>query len=283
MVEPVPEGHVERPGAAFERLCAAVQSKLDPGSKVRWNEKLNGRQIDATVRGRIGSSDVLVIVECREYKDVLGIDHVDQLDSVREEVGASKAILVARVGFTAPALAKAAKVGIDTCVLRPSTDDDRTGPGKRLQSMSITIQHISTTINDLEVELVDGRRFPCDPLYELEDQEGKHEFIDRIMIAWLQTEGRDHPDGQPLHVELKPPPKLLLDHEEPLVARLHCVPRTGPSGFNAQSLWEAPEEWAFVQHLPDGPANERHFFEFPDLQNLAETLRIDDAARQGVR
>ena len=86
----------ERPGAAFERLRAAVQAKLDPGSVVRWNEKVGGRQIDATVRGRLGSAAILVIVECRDYAEPLGIDHVDQLDSVRREVEANKAILVTR-------------------------------------------------------------------------------------------------------------------------------------------------------------------------------------------
>ena len=110
-------------------------------------------------------------------------------------------------------------------------------------------------------------------IYQLEDQDGKREFIDRVIKSWLQGDGRRHPNGKALHLEITPHPKLLRDNEQPLVAKLHCVPRTGLSGFSIQSLWEAPEEWAFVQHLPDGPADERHFFEFPDLQRLADSLR----------
>lgn len=176
----------ERAGAAFERLGAAVQSKLDPGATVRWNEKVNGRQIDATVRGRLGTASVLVIVECRDYAEPLGIDHVDALDSVRREVGANKAILVTRTGFTAPALDKAAAVGIDTCVLRPSEHDDHPGPGKPLRSIAITIQHIGTNITDLEVELVDGRRFPCGLFHQLEDADGNRAFLDLLIKQWLQ-------------------------------------------------------------------------------------------------
>jgi hypothetical protein len=263
----------ERPGAAFERLGAAVQAKLDPGATVRWNEKIVGRQIDATVRGRLGSAVVLVIIECRDYSDALGIDHVDALDSVRREVGANKAILVTRTGFTRPALEKAAAVGIDTCVLRPSEDGDHPGPGKPLRSISMTIQPIGTNIKNLEVELVNGRRFPCGLFYKLEDQDGNAEFIDRIINSWLQADGYKHPNNTPLHLELSPAPRLLLDDDQPLVAKLHCVPDTGPADFVIQSLWRAPEEWVFVQQRPEGEADERHFFEFPDLQATADRFK----------
>jgi hypothetical protein len=268
----------ERPGAAFERLGAAVQAKLDPGSVVRWNEKVGGRQIDATVRGRLGSAAILVIVECRDYAEPLGIDHVDQLDSVRREVEANKAILVTRTGFTGPALEKAAAVGIDTCVLRPSEDEDHPGPGKPLRSIAFTIQHIGINITDLEVELIDGSRFPCGLFYRLEDQDGNREFIDRIIKGWLQQNGYNHPNKTPLHLELTPPAKLLMDERQPLVAKLHCVPDTGPSGLVLRSLWKAPEEWVFVQRRPDGETDEKHFFEFPDLVTIAEGFRQRSSA-----
>jgi len=263
----------DKPGAAFERLGAAVQAKLDPGAAVRWNEKISGRQIDATVRGRLGSAVVFVIIECRDYEKKLGLKHVDALDSVRQEVGANKAILVTRTGFTKPALKKAAAVGIDTCVLRPSDDQDHPGPGKPLRSIAITVQHIGTNIRDLEVELVDGRRFPCGLFYKLEDPYGKSEFIDRIIKGWLSQDGHHHPNRTPLHLDIFPPAKLLKDEEQPLVAKLHCVPDTGPSGFEVHALWEAPEEWVFLQHKPDGTCQERTFFQFPDLLALADGLR----------
>lgn len=266
-------GHAERAGAAFERLTASVQARLDPGSEVRWNEKLNGRQIDATVRGKLGSASVLVVVECRDYADAIGIDHVDQLDSVRREVGANKAVLVTRTGFTRPALDKAASVGIDTCVLRPSEDLDYPGTAKPIRSMSMTIQLIGTNLESLEVELVDGRRFPCGLFYQLEGPNGEREFVDRFIKGWLQTHGRQHPNREPLHLELTPPARLLFDEEQPLVKKLHCIPDTGPSDFKVESLWQAPEEWVFVQHKPDGAVDERRFFQFPDLKALAETFK----------
>jgi len=265
----------ERPGAAFERLGAAVQAKLDPGSIVRWNEKIGGRQIDATVRGRLGSAAILVIIECRDYAEPIGIDHVDQLDSVRREVEANKAILVTRTGFTGPALDKAFAVGIDTCVLRPSEDDDRPGAGKPLRSIAFTIQPFGTNIRDLEVELVDGTRVPCGLFYKLEGPGGDCKFIDRIIKGWLADEGRHHPNRTPLHLDVLPPAKLLKDDEQPLVAKLHCVPDTGPADFQLRALWEAPEEWVFVQHGPDGTVQERTFFQFPDLLTLADRLKLD--------
>ena len=274
-----PAAQKDRAGAPFERLSAAVQAKLDPGSQVHWNEKVNGRQIDVTVRGRIGTTSIFVIVECRDYAEELGIDHVDQLDSVRREVGANKAILVTRTGFTGPALKKAAAVGIDTCVLRPSEDEDHPGPFKPLRSMSLTIQPIGTNLENLEVETVDGRRFPCGPFYQLEDKDGKRAFIDRVIKGWLHDQGKNHPNRTPLHLELQPPAKLLMDQEQPLVAKLHCVPDTGPSDFVVQSLWQAPEEWVFVQHKPEeNLVEEKVFFQFPDLQALAD--RFGDGSHE---
>ncbi|GMV17322.1 MAG: hypothetical protein AMXMBFR56_55460 [Polyangiaceae bacterium] len=263
----------EKPGAAFERLAGAVQHRLDPGADVRWNETISGRQIDVVVRGRIGSVEVLVIVECRDYASALGIEHIDRLDSVKRDVGANKAILVTRTGFTEDALQKAATVGIDTCVLRPSNDGDHPGPYKPLKSMHLTVQAMSTVIDDLEVELADGRRFPCSQFYRLEDDDGKSEFLDRIVKGWLQEHRKDYQEGTPLNLELLTPAKLLRDEEQPMVAKLHCVARTVPA-FKVESIWEAPAEWTFVQLKPKGETDEQHFFEFPDLQALADALRV---------
>lgn len=265
--------HSEKPGAAFERLAGAVQRKLDPGADVRWNVKLGGRQIDVVVRGRLGSANITVMIECRDYKKRLGPKHVDALDSVRHEVGASRAILVTRTGFTKMALEKAMSVGIDTCVLRPSDDADHPGPYKPLKSMHLTVQAMSTVISDLEVELVDGRRFPCSQFYQLEDEHGKRAFMDRIVKGWLQDHRKDYQDGAPLQLELLTPAKLLRDDEQPMVAKLHCVARTVPA-FKVESIWQAPEEWTFVQLKPKGEIDEQHFFEFPDLQALADALRV---------
>lgn len=259
----------EKPGAAFERLAGAVQRKLDPGADVRWNEKLAGRQIDIVVRGRIGTASVLVIVECRDYEDVIGVEHVDALDSVRREVGANKAILVTRTGFTKPALKKAESVGIDTCVLRPSADDDHPGPYRPLKSMQLTVVLVGTAIDSLEVELVDGRRFPCSQFFQVEDPEGNRTFLDRVIKTWLHTDGKQYQEGEPLQLELTPPPKLLFDEEQPLVAKLHFVLRT-TRGPEVESLWQAPEQWVFVQCKPNGVVDEQHFFEFPDLKRVAD-------------
>jgi hypothetical protein len=272
--EPKPhKAKAEKAGGAFERLAAAVQKKLDSGATVEWNEFIGGRQLDATVRGRLGSTGVFVVIECREYDQKLGVSHVDALDSVRRELAANKAILVTRTGFTKPALKKAAKVGIDTCILRPSKDDDHPGPGAPLRRISLTVQPIGTNIRELEVEFVDGTRRPCGLFYQLEDADGNREFIDRIIKGWLQEDHYKHPNNTPLHLELTPPPKLLLDGEQPLVAKLHCVPDTGPADFSVRSIWEAPEEWVFVQLTPAGAVDERHFFEFPELEALADQFK----------
>ena len=56
----------------------------------------------------------------------------------------------------------------------------------------------------------------------------------------------------------------LLDHIPPVFG----LQRT----FNGL-LWQAPEEWAFVKHSPDGLADEPSFFLFEDLTELADQFK----------
>lgn len=198
-------------GEAFERLAVAVQQRLDPGSKAKWQVRIEGRKVDGVITGSLGSSDVLVVIECRDYSSRLGIEHIDAWESVCHEVKANKGIMVTRVGYTVDALKKASRVGIDTCVLRPATVVDYPGPGAPIKSINITVRLVGTAIDDLEVELVDGSRRPMGLFYQLADANGETEFIDRVIQGWLATEeGQAHKDGERTTLDLTPPRKTPL-------------------------------------------------------------------------
>ena len=58
------------------------------------------REVDVSLRSRVGSVDVLVIVECRDRSKAQGVTWIEQLASKREDVGADKAVAVSAAGFT---------------------------------------------------------------------------------------------------------------------------------------------------------------------------------------
>lgn len=256
-------------GKPFERLTAAVQRTMDRGSTVVWDETINGRQIDVAVRGAIGGARILVIVECRDYADVIGIDHVDGVDSVQRETNANKAILVTKTGFTSDALEKAHRLGIDTCTLGPAIDADY--PEGEVRRLMLQIDLVKTHFSNLEVEFTDGVRRSICPVSQLEDDDGRAEFVDRIIDSWLAhtEEGRLHPLGKALHLELNPAPVLLEDDDRLRVRKLHCIPYQVRENAG-QSLFEAPAEWVFRRILANGEKTEEQFFRFDELRVLAE-------------
>lgn len=261
-----------KPGAAFEKLAAAVQKKLDPGATVTWNEVINGRQIDVAIRGKLGSATVLVIAECRDYGKRLGEKHVDALDSVVRDVGANKAVLVTTIGFTQPALDKAAKVGIDTCLLREAVDDDLPAGVSLLKEIGVTVNLVGTALVDIEAVSEDGRCIPCDWCDQVEDVRGSRDFMDRVLKGWLATEeGKRHEDGEVATLALEPPLRLLRDDEQPVFhkVRFRHYKTSGPS---FASLWTAPAQWVFLKVTPTGTVGESEFFNFDDLVAMARVL-----------
>lgn len=254
-----------KPGAAFEKLAAAVQKRLDPGATVTWNEIINGRQIDVAIRGTVGSATVLVVAECRDYRRPLGEDHVDRFDSVAREVGANRALLVTRTGFTRDALDKAAKVGIDTCVLREAVDDDLPAGVSLLKEIGVTVNLVGTALVDIEAVAEDGRCIPCDWCDQVENVRGSRDFMDRVLKGWLATEeGKRHEDGEVATLALEPPLRLLRDDEQPVFhkVRFWHYKTSGPS---FASLWTAPAQWVFLKVTPTGTFGESEFFNFDDL------------------
>ncbi|MFZ2799665.1 MAG: restriction endonuclease [Syntrophorhabdus sp.] len=71
------------------------------------------REVDISLRSKIGSSDILVIIECRNRKANEDVVWIEQLSRKRESVGADKAVAVSSSGFTVPASLKATKENIE--------------------------------------------------------------------------------------------------------------------------------------------------------------------------
>ena len=100
-----------RKGRSLEKLVAFLEKTLGPqGIKVKSPDYIRGciskslREIDISLRSHTGSSEILVIIECRDRKGTEDVTWIEQLPSKREDVGAHKAVAVSSTGFSSGAI-----------------------------------------------------------------------------------------------------------------------------------------------------------------------------------
>lgn len=82
------------------------------------------REVDASIRTRVGSAEILVTVECRDRVAVQDVTWIEQLAAKKKNIGAAKTIAVAAAGFSAEATRIARENVIDLRILDEITEED---------------------------------------------------------------------------------------------------------------------------------------------------------------
>ncbi len=110
-----------RKGRQFEQLIARIESSLAGKNifvktpaylpDIDTNEP---REVDVAITSKIGSTNILVVLECRDHSRVQNAIWIEQLIQKQRSVGANKLIAVSRSGFNKKALKKAEIHGIET-------------------------------------------------------------------------------------------------------------------------------------------------------------------------
>ena len=77
----------------FERLVAAIHAAQNKGATVKWNDKINGRQFDVTIRFRVGLYDYLEVIECKNYSTPIKVEKVEAFITKAAGVRANRAIM----------------------------------------------------------------------------------------------------------------------------------------------------------------------------------------------
>lgn len=154
-----------RQGRDIEKLVASLEAYLGPRgieveSPKRLPDKDTGqlREVDIALQGQIGSSNILVIVECRDQSGDEDVTWIEQLAEKRKSVGADKVIAVSSSGFTKPARNKAEKKNID---LRTIAQVDPKEIHSWFQSGFGTHLITHSLFKDLTFILVNGRIINC--------------------------------------------------------------------------------------------------------------------------
>lgn len=104
---------------SFEKLVAKVQQELAPNASIKHNDHIWGhdseknRQIDVSVRQQIGQFNLLIAIDCKDYKTPVDIGEVEAFVNKIRDIRANKGAMVATNGFTGGAINIGRNHGID--------------------------------------------------------------------------------------------------------------------------------------------------------------------------
>lgn len=137
----------------FERLVTAIHRAADKGAEVRWDEAINGRQFDVTIRFRQGLYEYLTVVECKHYAKPVAVEKVEAFIIKSSDVHAHHAVMASTSGFQSGAQEVARRHNLTLIHVTESDEID----------ISIFGAHWCGTtdllhIESIEIEYADGER-----------------------------------------------------------------------------------------------------------------------------
>lgn len=168
------------------------------------------REVDVSIRGALGTVELLVIIECRHRSRAEDVQWIEQLATKREDVGADKAVAVSSKGFSSAAYAVAHAKGIDLRVISDLSIQD-VESWLRLSVLHVHVWNWALQRIDLKVfeapsplggdpELVHTGGFEHLPLRSLAT--GATHRLGEIVEAGLDSLDRDSVSDQPSRLGL---------------------------------------------------------------------------------
>jgi hypothetical protein len=101
----------------FERLVAAIHIAQSMGGKVTWNDKINGREFDVTIRFNYAFYQYLTVIECKDYKGKIPVEKIEAFITKANDINASKAVVVSSHGYQKGCDKVAERHGVELLIL----------------------------------------------------------------------------------------------------------------------------------------------------------------------
>lgn len=113
----------------FENFAFEIQKKLSPNAIVKQNDKIRGksgrlREIDISIRQRVGQFELLMVIDCKRYKKPVDIKTVESFVGQMLDIGAHQGALVSSTGYTKSAITRAKLAGINLYHLGNTLSND---------------------------------------------------------------------------------------------------------------------------------------------------------------
>jgi hypothetical protein len=122
-----------RKGRDLEQLIKVLERLLSNGDEevvIKSPDYISdihsgeAREVDVSLRRKVGSHDILIILECRKRKSRGDVTWIEQIANKRISVGASKAVAISQTGFTKGAKSKAQVLNVELRTLDQLTLED---------------------------------------------------------------------------------------------------------------------------------------------------------------
>lgn len=143
----------------FEKLIARIEHALSPSGAIVKSpdfilDKATGeqREVDASIRYTIGSTSILITIECRRRGSSQDVTWIEQLIRKKSDIGAAVTIAVSLKGFSKAAIKKAAVYGIEVRRLDQLTSEDVI---QWLRIQFVQVKEDVWSLKDLALELYD--------------------------------------------------------------------------------------------------------------------------------
>jgi Restriction endonuclease len=184
----------------FERLVAAVHQAADAGANVKWNDTINGRQFDVTIRFRKGLYDHLTVVECKNYEKPVPVEKVEAFVTKSRDVQANVAVLASTSGFQSGAKDAALRHNIALLHVTPSGEVDPAIFGAKWGDSIDVMQ-----IEEIALEFVNGEKTSVPSRGNVLTYYAHHTTLERagfmvtlnsLIDGWLQPKGWNVPNGE---------------------------------------------------------------------------------------
>lgn len=151
----------------FEQLVRRIEEMACPlGAIVKSPDRVRDlttgrlREVDASIRYRVGTTDLLITVECRKRKRRADDTWIEQLATKRLKIGAAKTIAVSSSGFSQAAMETAEKYGIEVRTLSEVSQADiqRWFIDRPFMLHTRILSNIAVTAVSWEVDTEAGKR-----------------------------------------------------------------------------------------------------------------------------
>ncbi|MBL7177694.1 MAG: restriction endonuclease [Desulfobacteraceae bacterium] len=191
-------------GKKFERLIAAIHNLESQDAIVKWDEKINGRQFDITIRFNKGLYDYLTLIECKDYKKRVPVKEVEAFVTKSRNAKANKSIMVTSSKFQRGCKKVAEEHNIELLILKEEGIPNQISP----------TDNLITALNVYDIKLIkpDEKEYylPKDPGGKLEYlmknieivHESSSHSLEQLINRW-QNSLPNYISGEPLDIDIK--------------------------------------------------------------------------------
>jgi len=288
------------PGKRLERLVAAIHHAESTGAEVVWNDEVNGRQFDVTIRFKFGLHSYLTVIECKDYSSKVSVEKIDAFVTKARDANANKTIFISSRGYQSGCFPVAERHGIQLLVLSETAEVsipeliERFTPGLNVYHVSFrdarsgeSIEfedwggRLSYLMNHSKLVSVEGQKTPNQLIYEWQltqppiniDSETKIKVPLASGTKLRQPHGEDVPVDEMLFtcsfIELAVTKQPGLDNHirQGISTRVELRDAAGKVQHRSR-LVDLPLGY-------DAPVQPGHFYELPSMFNRYYCEKIE--------